>query len=64
MGKEKATAQAKAGDIAYWPMGDAISIFLDDMEPYGGINVIGNITSNLDRLMNLRLGTSLKINKK
>jgi len=64
MGKEKPTTTAKKGDIGYWPMSDAICIFLDDMEPYGGINIIGTITSNLDALMNLRMGTTLKITQK
>ena len=64
MGKEKANTAAKTGDIGYWPMGDAICIFLEELEPYGGINIIGNITENLDALKNLRLGTSLKISQK
>lgn len=62
MGTEKATKMAKKGDIAYWPKSDSFSIFLADTEPYGQINVIGSITSNLDALMNLKLGSTLKIN--
>jgi hypothetical protein len=61
MGTEKATKIAKQGDIAYWPRGDAVSIFLADTEPYGEINVIGSITSNLNVLLNLKLGSTLKI---
>ena len=64
MGKEKASNSAKKGDIAYWPLNDALSIFLDDSEVYGGINIIGNITSNLDALNSLRLINTLKINQK
>ncbi|HUX99875.1 MAG TPA: cyclophilin-like fold protein [Candidatus Deferrimicrobium sp.] len=64
MGKEKATKLAKKGEIGYWIMGDAISIFLEDTEPYGEINVIGNITLNLEKLKDLRLGTSLKLDRK
>ncbi len=60
-GTEKATKIAKQSDIAYWPKGDAFSIFLADMEPYGEINVIGCITSNLNALLNLKLGSTLKI---
>jgi hypothetical protein len=61
MGAEKPTKVAKKNDIAYWPKGDAFSIFLADTEPYGEINVIGYTTSNLDALSNLKLGSSLKI---
>ena len=64
MGKEKFVTSAKKGEIGYWPMSDALTIFLDDTEPYGGITIVGTITSNLDVLMNLRMGTSLKINRK
>ncbi len=61
MGKEKSVEIAKKGEIGYWPLNDALSIFLEDTKPYGGINIIGHITSNLDALMNLRMGTTLKI---
>ena len=64
MGAEKSTKIAHQGDIAYWPKSDALSIFLANTEPYGEINVIGSITSNLDSLMNLKLGSTLKINLK
>ena len=64
MGKEKAAEFAKKGDIGYWPMNDVLSIFLDDTKPYAGISIVGTIKSNLDALMNLRMGTSLKIIRK
>lgn len=64
MGKEKEAIKAKKGDIGYWPMSDTLSIFLEDAAPYGGISIIGTITSNLDALVNLRMGTSLKIDRK
>jgi len=64
MGAEKATKMAQQGDIAYWPKSDALSIFLADTEPYGEINVIGSVTSNLEALMNLKLGSALKITLK
>ncbi|MDD1776552.1 MAG: hypothetical protein LUQ65_00150 [Candidatus Helarchaeota archaeon] len=60
-GAEKPSKVAKKSDIAYWPKGDAFSIFLADTEPYGEINVIGTITSNLNALSNLKLGSTLKI---
>ncbi len=64
MGKEKSVTTAKKGDIVYWPMSDALTIILEDTEPYGGASIIGTITSNLDALMNLRMSTTLKIVQK
>lgn len=61
MGKEKSSKMVKKGDIGYWPIGDAICFFTEDMEPYGDINIIGQITSNLDVLKKLRLISTLKI---
>ncbi len=46
MGSEKAISSCNAGDIAYWPQGDAICLFFDNMKPYGKVNPVGKITSN------------------
>ena len=65
MGKEKSTKNAKKGEIGYSPLADAICIFLDDMDDvYGEVNVIGQITSDFDALMNTRLLVTLKISQK
>ncbi len=64
MGKEKSSKMATKGDIGYWPMGDAFSIFLEDAEPYGDVNIIGNITSNLEALTTTRLMVNLKVSRK
>ncbi|MHA1265628.1 MAG: cyclophilin-like fold protein [Candidatus Helarchaeota archaeon] len=64
MGKEKSKKTAKKGDIGYWPMGDSLSFFLDDAQPYGEVNIIGRITSNMDALKELRLISTLKITAK
>ena len=64
MGKEKSQTTAKKGAIGYLPLGDAISIFLEDSEPYGGTNIIGHITSNLEVLNSIRMSSNLKISKK
>ncbi len=44
MGSEKAVSSCEAGDIAYWPQGDAICLFFDTMTPYGKVNPIGQFT--------------------
>ena len=48
MGAEKAKRDAKAGDIAYWPQGDALCVFFEDMVPYSRINPIGRLNPQLD----------------
>ena len=45
MGSEKAVSSCKAGDIAYWPQGDAICVFFENMTPAGKVNPIGQITT-------------------
>ena len=64
LGKEKSTKNAKKGEIGYSPLADAICIFIEDMEPYGEVNIIGQITSDFDALMNTRLLVTLKISQK
>lgn len=64
MGKEKSSTKAQKGDIGYLPLGDTITIFLDDTEPYGEVNIIGRISSNLEALLNTRLLVTLKITQK
>ncbi len=44
MGSEKAVTSCEAGDIAYWPQGDAVCIFFENMTPAGKVNPLGKIT--------------------
>lgn len=46
MGPEKGVAQCNAGDIAYWPQGDAICIFFETMKPYSKVNPLGTISKD------------------
>lgn len=43
IGLEKATKQMKAGDIAYWPQGDAVCLFFNEMSPISKVNPIGEL---------------------
>ncbi|MFX1318952.1 MAG: cyclophilin-like fold protein [Promethearchaeota archaeon] len=43
MGSEKALSSCEAGDVAYWPQGDAICIFFEKMAPYGKVNPLGKV---------------------
>jgi hypothetical protein len=44
MGLEKAVSSCKAGEIAYWPQGDAICLFFDEMSPYNKVSPIGHFS--------------------
>lgn len=45
MGAEKAVPRCNAGDLAYWPQGDAFCIFFKDMTPYSPVNPVGQLTT-------------------
>ena len=66
MGPEKSVASCNAGDIAYWPQGDAICIFFEKMAPYGKVNPIGHIDSSdfEEVFSSLRSGMSISLRKK
>ena len=66
MGSEKAVSSCKAGDIAYWPQGDAVCLFFEDMTPYGKVNPLGQISSdNLTEIFtSLRSGMPISFRKK
>lgn len=63
MGEEKATRKVEKGDIAYWPMGNAICIFLGSTPPYSPVNLIGKISRNVENFENVRIGTKIKVEK-
>jgi hypothetical protein len=46
MGLEKAVSSCKAGDIAYWPQGDAVCLFFEEMSPYSKVSPIGQFSLN------------------
>ena len=64
-GREKSTLKVEEGDIAYWPMGDGLCIFLDNPpEPYSEVNILGKVTENLDLLKTkVKSGTMLIIDR-
>lgn len=45
MGSEKAVSACNAGDIAYWPQGDAICLFFKAMTPFNKVNPLGQFTN-------------------
>ena len=63
MGEEKAKSIVEKGMIAFWPMGSAICIFYGETQPYSPVNVIGNITKNLELFSKVKSGTKIKVEK-
>jgi hypothetical protein len=63
LGSEKAKSKVEVGSMAYWPMGSALCIFYGPTEPYSPVNVIGNVTSNLDLFRSVKSGTKIRVVK-
>jgi hypothetical protein len=49
------------GDIGYWPIGGAICIFKEKMQPYSPVNLVGRITSGLDVFLDVKIGTRIRL---
>jgi hypothetical protein len=60
-GEEKAKTTVKKGDIAYWPMGKALCIFYGETQPYSAVNIIGQVTKNLELFSTVKSGTVIKV---
>jgi hypothetical protein len=63
MGSEKPKSKVEVGAIAYWPMGSALCIFYGPTDPYGPVNMVGKITSNLEMFRTLKSGTKIRVEK-
>ncbi len=63
LGREKAVKNVSPGDIAYWPMGDALCIFFGETQPYSEVNLCGRLTSPFDFLRNVKNGTGIIVRK-
>lgn len=66
MGLEKAVSSCKAGDISYWPQGDAVCLFFDEMTPYSKVSPIGQFNlSDFDEVFGkIRSGTPITMQQK
>ena len=60
MGDEKAKSEVEKGTIAYWPMGSAICIY-GDSDPYSPVNIIGQVTDNLEVFKRTKSGTRIRV---
>jgi len=64
MGNEKAKPTVEKGTLAYWPMGSAICIFYDETQPYSPVNIIGQVTKNLELFERVKSGTKIVVEKR
>jgi len=60
-GMEKAKPTVKKGDLAYWPMGKALCIFYGESQPYSAVNIVGQITKNLELFSKVKSGAVVKV---
>ena len=63
MGKEKAEPTVEKGAIAYWPMGSALCIFHGESQPYSPVNIVGQVTKNLELFRRAESGTKIVVEK-
>jgi hypothetical protein len=65
-GNLKATKQVTRGDIAYMPLGDSLCLYVEDMQTFSQVNVLGAITSKekIDLLSKIRRGSKVTIRLK
>lgn len=63
LGIEKPRRKAEAGTVGYWPLGDAICIFLRESKPYSPINTVGKTISDPICLAGRKAGSIIRIEK-
>jgi len=63
MGEEKAKSSVEKGAIAFWPMGNALCIFYGESQPYSPVNVVGEVTKNLEVFGQVKSGTKIRVEK-
>ena len=64
MGNEKAKPTVEKGTLAYWPMGSAFCIFWGETQPYSPVNIIGQVTENLQLFERVKSGTKIIVEKR
>lgn len=69
--ENEAQAEVEAGDVTYWPMGQAFCIFFgptpastsDKPVAFSAVNVFGKVTGSLEALKSLSDGSSIKVHE-
>jgi hypothetical protein len=62
-GEEKAKPSVKKGDIAYWPMGNALCFFYGESQPYTRVNIVGRVTKNLELFSRVKSGAVIRVER-
>jgi len=60
-GEEKAKPTVKKGDLAYWPMGNALCVFYGDSQPYSAVNIVGRVIKNLELFSRVKSGSVIRV---
>jgi len=63
VGEEKAKPTVKKGTIAYWPMGSALCVFFGESQPYSPVNIVGQVTKNLELFSQVKSGTKIRVER-
>jgi hypothetical protein len=63
MGEEKPKPKVEKGDIAYWPMGNALCVFFGASQPYSQVNIVGKVVHNLELFANVKSGAVIKLER-
>jgi len=63
MGKEKARAKVEKGNLAFWPMGNALCIFYGESQPYSPVNIAGRVTKNLELFERVKSGIVIRVER-
>jgi hypothetical protein len=63
MGEEKARANVEKGNLAYWPMGNALCIFHGESQPYSPVNIVGRVTKNLELFERVKSGSVIRVER-
>jgi len=61
VGEEKAKSTVKKGDLAYWPMGNALCVFYGDSQPYSSVNTVGRVIRNLELFGQVKSGAVIRV---
>jgi len=64
MGNEKSKPTVEKGTLAYWPMGSAFCVFYGETQPYSPVNIIGQVTKNLELFEQVKSGTKIIVEKR
>ena len=63
MGEEKPKPKVEKGDIAYWPMGNALCVFFGASQPYSQVSIVGRVVHNLELFAHVKSGAAIKLER-